>query len=342
MQKNINILTLFSIICMFLIITTANALPLDQKPEFKNFVNKMVNRYHFHRDYLQKLFANFQPEPIAITSVKHPLEKISWEKYKRTFITQERIADGVLYWQRHRATLTFAEQKYGVPASIIVSIVGVESTYGTEKMKHQVFKVLTTLSFYYPARSEFFKQELCEYLLLTRDLQISPDKIYGSYAGAIGLPQFMPSNYRYFAVAASPGKKPDLLHDTDDVVLSVANFLHAVGWHANEPIATPAKVIGEKYHNALFEKTEPRMTLQELRGYGVTSDKYFAKDYPAALLRFDRDDDYEDWIVFHNFNVLRNYNTSDLYAMVIYQLASEINQARDTFLQKNKIASQSH
>lgn len=336
MKKNNYYFGFIGLLSLLFLITSASAVPLNQKPEFKDFVNEMVTKYHFQRSYLQKIFANFKPDPVILGKIKHPYEGVAWEKYKQTFITKDRIAGGVRYWQKHQTALAYASKKYGVPSSIIVSIVGVETKYGTAKLKHSVFNALTTLSFYYPPRAVFFKKELREYLLLVRDLQVSPNKIKGSYAGAIGLPQFMPSNYRHVAVSANPPRKPDLMHDTNDVVFSIANFLHVAGWHADEPIATPANVLGERYHDTLFEKAEPCMTLEELKGYGVTAKHTFPKDYPAALIRFDRANDYEDWIVFHNFNVLRSYNTSDLYVMVVYQLAVKIKEARNELLCKAK------
>jgi membrane-bound lytic murein transglycosylase B len=313
------------LVAMFIlqINVAVHAAVLNCNPAYQKFINQMVTKEHFDRASLNNLFADFKPDKTVLYKISHPYEKVQWEKYRKTFLTQERINQGVIYWKKHADVLALAEKKYGVPASIIVAIIGIETQYGHIKPTFSVFKTLTTLSFYYPPRECFFQKELREFLLLTRELKINPKTVYGSYAGAIGLPQFMPSNHRLYAVSSKNRSIIDITHDTDDVILSVANYLHAMGWHRDEPIATPAKVYTDNYRYALFDNMEPTMTLADLRAYGVISKRHISKNYPAALLRLDRTDDYEDWIVFHNFYTLLRYNTSYLYAIVVVQLANK-------------------
>lgn len=313
---------------VFFLPFSASATPLQKKPEFKLFINRLVHDNHFQRHDLEKLFVDFKPDPKILHKIKHPYEKAPWEKYSKTFLTQERVNKGVSYWDRHAKVLELAEEQYGVPANIIVAIVGVETKYGSVKPKISAFNALTTLGFYYPPRAKFFQSELKELLLLAREMQLDPRQIKGSYAGAIGLPQFMPSSYRQHAVSSRGLTRADLTQDTGDVVVSVANYLRNAGWHRGEPVAASAKVLGDKYRYVLFNNKEPTTTLDDLASFGVIAKKHYTKNYPAALLRLERCNAYENWIVFHNFYMIMRYNTSYLYAITVSKLADRIKIAR--------------
>jgi len=310
-------------------VQNVSAISFTEKPELKAFIDNMVKEHHFERGYLEQLFAHFHPQKKILCATYVPCESKNWIEYRNYFITPEKVEQGVNYWQKHEAALNYAEQKYGVPASIIVAIVGVESNYGAFQPKYHALNALTTLSFFYPERADFFRGELVDYLLLSRDLHLDPRSVLSSYSGALGLAQFMPISYRQWAVSYKHQGFPDLLHDTDDVVVSVANFLHFFDWHKDEPIAVKAVVLGEKYPAVIFNDIEPKHSLEDIAGYNVKASEKFNNNYKAALLRFATDDSYEDWIVFHNFVVLLHYNTHDNYCMVVYQLAEKIKSLHD-------------
>ena len=225
--------------------------------------------------------------------------------------------------------LQYVSTAYGIPPEIIVAVVGIESFYGKTEFKYPVINSLATLSFAYPKRSTFFSDELEQYLLLARELDINPKSIKGSYAGAIGLPQFMPSSYRSFGISSQAGKKTDLIHDTDDVILSVANFLHYYGWQKNKPIAIPAKIKGNRYEKILSTtlKTKPKLTIAQIKKYHVSPIKKVPGFYKGALLEFeDANDYYEYWLAFNNFYVLSRYNGSSEYVLAVINLAYIIKQ----------------
>ena len=292
----------------------------------QQFINRMVTQYNFDQKYLTKLFNHTELSQDVINKINHPYEKKPWYIYKQNFLTQKRIDDGVKYWIKHWNALAYAQKEYGVPANIIVAIVGVETLYGETELKYPVLNSLATLSFAYPKRSRFFTQELEEYLLLTRELDLNPASVKGSYAGALGLPQFMPSNYRRFAVSYQNKNTKDLLHDTDDVIVSIANFLNYFGWEENGLIAIPAKVKGNKYEKLLSNSLKPKLTIAQLRKYNVKPIKRINPRQRAVLFELEDADIYEYWLGFDNFSVLSNYNNDKQYILTVYLLAEKIKQ----------------
>jgi membrane-bound lytic murein transglycosylase B len=258
-----------------------------------------------------------------------PYEKKPWSNYYQLFMTSKRINEGVAFWQQNADTLKKAEKKYGVPADIIVAVLGVETFYGRIQGNHKVLDALSTLAFNYPARSKFFKKELREYLILCRELNVNPDSVQGSYAGAIGKPQFMPSSYRAYAVNAN-GKGPsDLRADNQDVIYSIANYLKTHGWRDSEDVAVQASLTGKNYKKL---KTNPRRatySLSKLEKYGVKPKKA-AKAKKAGLVVLDDLDKKEYWLGFNNFFVITRYNTSKQYATVVYLLAEELKRQKNS------------
>jgi membrane-bound lytic murein transglycosylase B len=287
------------------------------------FIDAMVNTYHFNRNYITDLIYRAHVLPAVIVQMQHPYEAKPWYIYREHFITPERVQQGIIYWQQHAKNLARATKKYEVPANIIVAIVGVESFYGDELGEYPVLDTLATLSFAYPPRAQFFQSELAQYFLLIQELHFNPEKLYGSYAGAMGLPQFIPSSYRYYAI----GQK-DLFHDTPDVIFSVGNYLEQAGWEGDEQIAVPAKIIGNKYKQLLNEDLKTKYTVAMLKKYGVTPKQKLSANTKVNLIRLQNRNGYEYWLGLHNFYVITRYNLSIHYAMVVYQLAEEINKAK--------------
>lgn len=298
-----------------------------QQEEIK-FINKMVEQYGFSRDEMYYLIYNVHFLPEVIWHMQKPYERKPWYIYKNHFLKPNRISGGIAYQQEHEKAFARAEKEYGVPADIITAIVGIESFYGHDKGVYPVLNSLATLAFAYPRRSEFFTNELAQYLLLARELHYNPRKMYGSYAGAIGLPQFMPSSYRLFAVDFNDSHKRDLLDDSDDVIGSVANYFVQFGWQRGQPIAVPAEVKGEKYKKILNNTLEPIFTVEKLKQYGITPMQPLPPKTKVNLIKLQDEDSFEYWLGLNNFYVITQYNTSIHYAMAVFQLAMAIEAAK--------------
>lgn len=307
----------------------------SQRPDVTTFINEMVTQYHFNRSDLIKLFNRVEIQPKVLESITKPHEAKPWFAYRPIFLTQKRIELGVEFWQRHQHSLALAEKKYGVPAEIIVAVLGVETYYGEKQGNYKVLNALSTLAFDYPPRAKFFRKELQQYLLLAREQHFDAWTIEGSYAGAIGQPQFMPSSYRHFAVDFSQSGRADLIHNPADAIASVANYLQQHGWQAKEPIVTPAKITKNKTGWVNFEAKNPEYHLSTLAKYGYHAHHPADENALAGVIKLALENTPEYWIGFPNFYVITRYNTSKLYAMAVCQLAEKIAAAKQ---QKNNIA----
>ncbi|MGA7802629.1 MAG: lytic murein transglycosylase B [Gammaproteobacteria bacterium] len=308
--------------------TRPSAAPLADRPALNEFIDQMATRHHFDRARLVELFAKVRVQPSIIEAITRPAESKPWYQYRPIFVTRSRIEEGVKFWDRHANLLDQARQKYGVAPQILVAILGVETRYGTHTGRYRVLDSLSTLAFDYPARAKFFRSELAQFLLLTREEGIDPLSVKGSYAGAMGDPQFISSSYRRYAVDFNGDGKRDLWNSPGDVIGSVANYFRAHGWTPGAPIAVRAKVTGDRYPSLLDSGLEPRMTVSAMRGYGVEPQTPVPGDAQAILLALqDRTGD-EYWLGLHNFYVITRYNHSPLYAMAVYQLGEAIRKAR--------------
>jgi membrane-bound lytic murein transglycosylase B len=207
-----------------------------ERDDVQHFIHKVSARDHFDSQKLTAIFNQVNPDNMIVKSEKKPHEQtMTWNRYRARLITPEHIERGAVFWSAHFDTLQLAQQKYGVDPAIIIGILGVETDYGKYLGKFRAIDALSTLAFDYPRREHYFQYELEQYLLLTRDLERDPLSFPSSYAGALGLPQFMPSNYRHLAVSKN-GKSPDLFNNADDVILSIANYFHHSGWQPNQAI----------------------------------------------------------------------------------------------------------
>jgi membrane-bound lytic murein transglycosylase B len=286
--------------------------PLYQQAEVKKFINKMVAQYNFKHDQLINIFKHAQIKKEILGKTKHPYKEVPWYEYQQRFLTQQRINDGVKFWHKHAATLRHAQKKYGVPANIIVAIIGIESQYGKDMGKFKVVNALSTLGFKYTKRAKYFRKELAQFLLLCREKHLNPLKVYGSYAGAIGEPQFMPSNFRQYAVNFNNSNSVDIIHNPKDAIVSVANFFQAHGWLHGKEIASKTRL----KHTAHHKPSHALANIIKLQG----------KKGPSY------------WLGFHNMYVITSYNTNIQYAMAAYQLSQAINKAYLHSLHHKKIA----
>lgn len=300
---------------------------LMQRKDVRHFVRYMVKKHKFNQAELTETLKNAQFQPQIIASMDKPYEKKTWDVYRELFLTQERIQAGVNFWRANQQVLEKAQDKFNVPASIIVAIIGVETLYGKHQGHYRVLDALTTLAFYYPKRSPFFTKELEEYLLLCREQGISPTGYLGSYAGAIGKPQFMPSSYRFYAVDFAGKGKRDLINDDNDVIASVANYFHKHGWKMNEVVVEPAKLVGSHYKKIQMNSKRPNYDVEHLIAAGVHP---FEGNKPqpnkAGLIELATLKGPEYWVAYPNFYVITRYNTSPQYAMVVYLLSQQLNK----------------
>lgn len=291
-----------------------------QFPGVDVFIDEMVQRHQFERAYLESAFALARHRPSIIAAMSRPYTRKSWPEYRATVVEPRRIKRGVTFWQQHRETLARAEQQYGVPAEIVVALIGIETVYGRNLGKVPTLDALATLAFDYPRRAEFFRGELEQFLLLVREQQLDVLTVQGSYAGALGMPQFMPGSYRRYAVDFDQDGKADLLADADDAIGSVANYLYQFGWKKGEPVAVRSSDLGSE-----GDKT-PR-SLAEWSLIGITPLEPVAAldaSLAATLLEFMLAEGRESWLAFGNFGAITRYNNSNYYAMSVFQLAEEL------------------
>ncbi|MGC2167028.1 MAG: lytic murein transglycosylase B [Gallionella sp.] len=321
------ITTAISVLLFCLVVKSSLAASLPGMPEF---IDEMVSKHQFKRSELVKAFSRAEYLPAVIETISRQTVSKPWAEYRANFVNPERVRLGLKFWNKNQATLEHAEQQYGVPVAIIVAVIGVETIYGQAAGSYRTLDTLTTLTFDYPRRAEFFRSELENYLLLARDQQFDLLAIRGSYAGAIGIPQFMPSSYRNYAVDFDGDGTVDLLHEPGDAIGSVANYLKVFGWIRNDPVSVPA-TFTEK--NWLGEITAAR-TLAQWSAVGVVTAVKSSPERRARLVDFTSSDSKEWWLVYDNFDVITRYNNSDYYAMVVFQLAEAIQAARAASDQK--------
>ncbi len=300
------------------------------RPDVKLFIQQMVQQHHFKKASLIALFNTVKTKPAVIKKIKAPLEKEPWNIYQRLFVTEWRIRNGVNFWNHYQTALSNTEKKYGVPANIIVATIGIETKYGVHTGKFRTIDALSNIAFSHSKRAPFFRSELKEFLLLSREQQWDPQKVYGSYAGAIGQPQFMPSSYRRYAVSYHGNKKADLSHNELDIIASIANYYKLHGWKTNEPVAIPASIVSHKFQFFLGKNKDVKIiSKSEVSHDGVTPDSDVLKNNPHKIIALPTYLGKEYWFGFHNFDVIKRYNASDLYAMSVLQLSHYILTLRE-------------
>jgi membrane-bound lytic murein transglycosylase B len=300
----------------------------ERKEGVENFIGEMVERHGFVQVELEDILGQAQYQEGIIKAISQPATARPWYAYRPVFVTPKRIAAGVAFWNTNAADLERAHRDFGIPEEIIAAIIGVETFYGTQNGKNRILDALTTLAFNYPRRAAFFRDELEQYLLMGRDQQADLLNIRGSYAGAIGIPQFMPSSYRRYAVDFNNDGKIDLSGSAADAIGSVANYLKSYGWEAGQPIVLPAVVNGEDYRAALYSGHPPRYTVAEIGQWGVAPRWHAPGGRRATLVELEMKNGREYWLAFNNFHVITRYNRSVNYAMSVLQLAEEIRTAR--------------
>ena len=297
------------------------ALDLAKEPEIQAYINELVEKDNFDAGYLKQLFSKAEINQEVLkqmtTAATAPMP---WTDFRKIFITPKRVAQGKEFWKKNRMALASAQSQYGVPAEVIAGIIGVETGYGINKGKFSTMDALTTLGFKYPSRAKYFKSELTSFLILCREQHWDPLTIKGSYAGALGLPQFMPSSYRSYAVDYHRDGIKDLFFDEENVIASIGNYLQQKGWKVGQPVAIAAKKTSEKADKLVGSK--PHYTLKQLAKNGIEPVAKTRGQPPVGVLNLQGNSGEEFWITFTNFAVIKRYNSSNYYALVVYELGN--------------------
>jgi len=319
-------LTLILASTLFLAAACAIAEPTNVRADHAEFIDQMVDKHGFDRAELISLFAGMETRQDIIDAITRPAEALPWHRYRNIFLTEARIAGGVRFWNEHQDTIDRAAREYGVAPEIIVAIVGVESNYGRVQGRYRVVEALSTLGFDYPPRAAFFKSELEHFLLLAREESIDPRTASGSYAGAMGSPQFISSSYRAYAVDFDGSGSRDLWNSWPDIIGSIANYFHQHRWERGGPVAVPANLRDNSATTLATRRLDLQTTVGDLRGAGVDPNISLDNALRANLLMLETDADggTAHWITLHNFFVITRYNRSPLYAIAVHKLSRAI------------------
>lgn len=288
------------------------------------FIDAMSSRQSFDKAELQRLLDGAVIKQDILAKIAKPAEALPWYKYRKIFLTEERIDAGAQFWRDNRLALEKAERQYGVPPEIITAIIGVETFYGRHTGNYRVLDALSTLAFAYPPRSQFFQSELESFLLLCREQNLSPTLPLGSYAGAMGMPQFMPSSFRRYAVDFDGDNSADIWHDRADAIASVAHYFAQHHWQPGQPVAVPMTTSGEAYKSKLSASLKPDLRLAELESLNLKITAALALSEKIKILELNQEQGVELWATLENFYVITRYNHSPLYAMAVYQLSQSI------------------
>ncbi|UCE88930.1 MAG: lytic murein transglycosylase B [Pseudomonadota bacterium] len=300
----------------------------DDQQAIRSFVAEMNQRHGFDASELERLFARARLHQDILDAIARPAEAKPWFEYRPIFVNGKRIKGGVTFWNENAQNLGAAAERFGVPAEVMVAIIGVETRYGRHQGRYPVLDSLSTLAFAYPPRSKFFRGELEQYLLMAREEKMDPLAQLGSYAGAMGMPQFISSSFRRYAVDFDGDGRRDLWNSTADAIGSVGNYFSEHRWQPGQPIALQVKVSGERWRQLLKDNKKPRWSPQQLAAHGVALPGDLSANLKGMLIELETDGEPEYWVGWDNFYVITRYNHSNLYAMAVYQLSEAIRQAR--------------
>lgn len=317
--------------CLAWVHAAAAATLYSEREDVRHFISQMQSRHGFDANDLSRIFENVVPQAAAIKFIMPPKDPSirSWQAYRSRFVEPRRIARGLQFWQDHQAALEAAARQYGVPEEIIVAIIGVETIYGRHIGRFPVLDTLTTLAFDYPPRAQLFRRELEAFLLLNRETEGQMIDAQGSFAGAIGLPQFLPSSIRDYAIDFDGDNRIDLSASAPDAIGSVARFLKEHGWHSGGIVAVKAELADGRHAAIADGGVLPRFTPSELAEFGVSPAESLPADSLSVLVDLvTPDGPTEYWLGLQNFYVLTRYNRSSFYAMAVYELSRELRAAR--------------
>lgn len=304
-------------------------------PGIEAFLQRAATEYGLDADQVADLLAGAEFQQRVADLIARPAEAKPWYEYRPIFITDQRLEEGLEFWRANESLIAEVSERYGVDPEVIVAIIGVETFYGRITGNFRVLDALTTLSFYYPKdrtrdRTDFFSKELLEYVKLGAEERLPLTEVTGSYAGAMGMGQFMPSSYRAYAVDFDDDGRRDLWQSTPDVVGSVANYLAVHGWESGGPVVRDVDLQPDA-DLSLFERKDykPGATVLSYHEQGIRSSADLEPDRMAALLQLEAEDGELHWMTFNNFYVITRYNRSPMYAMVVHELSEALRVGMD-------------
>jgi len=296
-------------------------------PEIQTFVQEMAERHGFSRPALERLLRETRFLNSIIRAMDAPATALPWHEFRPRHVNDARFEGGLRFWGEHAALLESAATEYRVPPEIIVATIGIETIFGRNTGRVNVLDALTTLAFGYPRRAAFFRGELEQFLLLTRENGWAPNSVRGSFAGAIGVPQFMPSSYRKYAVDFDGDGRRDL-HGVADAIGSVANYYREFGWRMGEPVVIPADIGDSQIDPLIAAGIAPHLAVSEFRKRGVVPLEVVDDGALAALIVVQTENGPRHFLALNNFYVITRYNRSINYAMTVHELASTLRQLR--------------
>ncbi len=299
-------------------------------PDVQRFADEVAARHNLNPDEVAKILSRAENlEELIRSKFQHSAEATwPWHRYRKNFLSQRRVENGLKFWNSHATLIEQAEQRFGIAQEVLAAVVGVETNYGKRPGKIRVLDSLYTQAFHYPERKRFGRTQLEDFLVLAVNEKLDPLEVKGSYAGAMGQPQFIPSSYRAYAVDMDGDNRRDLWDSDADVIGSVANYFARHGWKAGAPVASPVSGVTAD-HDAWItlensKPKPPKIKIAELKAAGIRIADDYADDLPASLIQLSTRSGNEYWAGLHNFYVITRYNHSNLYAMAVYQLSQEI------------------
>ncbi len=330
----LSIRALSVLLCLIPGIASAN---YGEREDVRAFINEMHSKHGFDSQQMLQWMTGVKQQTTALEAIARPAEGKPWKDYRNIFITEKRISQGVEFWKQNVALLSRAEKEFGVPAEYIVAIIGVETYYGRHAGNYPVLDALTTLGFDYPLenttkerrdrREKFFRKELMHFLLMSREEKFDPRELKGSYAGAMGMPQFIPSSFRSYAVDFDGNGVRDFWSSSADPIGSVANYFKVHGWQPGQPVISSASVNGEAAKYGTRKITSRKKNWKPVANFyqmGVKSQQRFSDNELSMLLKLQGSKGDEYWLALHNFYVITRYNHSPLYALAVHQLSQEV------------------
>jgi len=295
-----------------------------EHPRFNEFATELEAEHGIKPEQAKAWLQQAERLESVLKAISRPAEKTkTWADYRKIFLTEKRINQGKQFLVDNAELLEKAEKEFGVPKEIIGAIIGVETFYGKRQGSYRVLDSLSTLAFDYPKRSLFWR-ELKHFFVMSQEQQVDPGEVKGSYAGAMGYGQFIPSSYRRYAVDYDKDGLKDLWHNKADAIGSVANYFKRHGWKKDQAVTQRVRVTGDKYQDAVNDRLKPKWNVSELKALGVTPTEDVADDASATLVKLMGENGAEFWLGNHNFYVITRYNHSRMYAMAVYQLSQAI------------------
>ena len=316
-----------TVLCLFVSTTQMANADYSTHQKGKKFIADMVVEHKLNSADVTAALRKAKRNDRVLELISKPAEKrLQWHDYRKIFLTDERIDAGVSFWEKHEKILEKAQLRYGVPASVIVAIVGVETFYGRISGGFSALDALSTLAFDYPPRSSFFTSELAQFFLLAKENNLDIDTLEGSYAGAFGLPQFISSSYRSYAIDFDGDNERDLWRSVPDVVGSVANYFYRHGWKNGQAVVEKTDIT-KAAKKLIVDSPRPKTSYKSLTEAGIYPKRKGTGKH--ALLKLQAESGAEYWVAHHNFYVITRYNHSNLYAMAVHQLSQEIKSRKN-------------